>query len=68
MSVTRREILDAVQGTFGDGRVDRSALLAAAVERGARPAVIATLEGLPDREYGDVRDLWVELPEVPVGA
>lgn len=68
MTVTRREILDAVEGTFDDGRVDRSALLATAVDRGARPAVIAALEGLPDRGYGDVRDLWVELPDVPVGA
>lgn len=68
MSVTRSEILAAVEGSFGEGRVDRSALLATAVARGTRPGVIATLEGLPDREFGDVRELWPELPEIPVGA
>lgn len=68
MAVTRREILDVVGGAFDGQRVERSALLAAAVRSGARPEVISTLEQLPDKPFGDVRHLWVELPDVPVEA
>lgn len=66
MSVTRMEILDAVEDAFSAGGADRSAVLASAVSGGARPEVIATLEELPDRRFGGIRDLWVELPNVPV--
>lgn len=68
MTVTRQEILDVVGEAFDDGRIERSTLLAAAVRGGARPEVITTLEQLPDKPFGDVRHLWVELPDVPVEA
>lgn len=68
MAVTRQEILDAVGDAFDGGRVERSALLAAAVRGGARPEVISTLEQLPDRPFSDVRHLWDELPDLAVEA
>lgn len=68
MPVTRMEIVDAVEQAFDRGGAERSEVLAAAVLRNARPDVIATLEELPERRFSDVRELWVELPHVPVDA
>jgi hypothetical protein len=66
--VTRMEILDSVEHAFAGGGADRSDVLACAVGSGARPELIETLEALPERRFNDVRDLWVELTDVPVDA
>jgi uncharacterized membrane protein len=66
---TRVEIAGAVRGAFGHPIATRGELLAAAVRNGARPEVITVLEQLPsDRPYRQLRDLWPDLPGLPVGA
>jgi hypothetical protein len=64
--VTRMEIVDVVHAAFENGGAERSEVLATAVARGARPQVLETLERLPDRRFSELRELWTELPEVPV--
>lgn len=68
MAVTRMEIVEAVDPAFAGGGAERSEVLAAAIAQGARPQVIETLERLPDRRFSEVRELWTELADVPVGA
>jgi hypothetical protein len=66
MSVTRAEIADHIQDAFDGERVLIAAdLLASARRNRARPAVLQALERLPGR-YSDLRDLWPDLPGVPV--
>lgn len=67
MSVTRLEMVEIVANAFRSSLPTRTELLSAAVEERARPEVISLLEQLPDRRYQDVRDIWTELPDVPVG-
>ncbi|MBM0202409.1 MULTISPECIES: DUF2795 domain-containing protein [Micromonospora] len=66
--VTRIELLDHVRTAFDDGPASRNALLAAAAASNARPEVIALLNRLPERDFRQVRDLWEEMADVPVGA
>jgi hypothetical protein len=66
--VTRIELLDHIGTAFDGGPANRDALLAAAVSSNARPDVIALLHRLPDRDFRQVRDLWEEMADVPVGA
>ncbi|MFG3496548.1 hypothetical protein [Streptomyces sp. NPDC047928] len=63
--VTRIEIADHLAGLFANGAMSRSDLLIAAV--GARPEVRAVLEQLPDRRYTELRQVWEDLPAIPVG-
>ncbi|MGA5442357.1 hypothetical protein ACPCKW_22960 [Streptomyces griseoincarnatus] len=63
--VTRLEIAHHLAGHFANGGVNRSDLLIAAVD--ARPEVRAVLEQLPDRRYTDLRQVWEDLPAIPVG-
>lgn len=65
-TVTRIEIADLVENAFGPAGAHRSALLAAAAERGAAPVLLAKLGELPDRHFRSMRDLWDHLPEVPL--
>lgn len=66
--VTRLEILDHVEMAFtGPRPVTREDLLEQAVRSQARPSIIDQLRRLPDERYGDVRDLWEQLPDLPVG-
>jgi len=65
--VTRVEILDAVEGAFAAGSASRGELVEVARLHQARPELIALLETLPDRRYTHQRQLWVDLPHVPVG-
>src|SRR5690606_5458895 len=65
--VTRVEILECIEEAFADGPVDRSRLVDAARARGARAELVALLEHLPERHYVHQRQLWVDLPHVPVG-
>lgn len=68
MSVTRLEMVDIVANAFRSSNPTRAELLGVAVQEGARPQIIELLQSLPDRRYQDVRDVWTELPQVPVGA
>jgi hypothetical protein len=66
--VTRSEIADHVEEVFEGGAVERDELVAAAIETGARPEAISTLQSLPARRYGALRQLWSDLPDLPVRA
>ncbi|WP_173086626.1 DUF2795 domain-containing protein [Phytohabitans rumicis] len=46
----------------------RDNLLAYAVGSHARPELITVIENLPDKAYTEIRDLWYDLPDVPVTA
>ncbi|MEU2184338.1 hypothetical protein [Streptomyces thermolilacinus] len=63
--VTRTEIADHLAAVFANGAVSRSDLLIAAA--GARPEVREVLEQLPDRRYTELRQVWEDLPAIPVG-
>lgn len=65
--VTRVEILDLLDSTFTAGPVSRTALVGAARSLGARVELLDLLEHLPERQYTHQRELWVDLPHVPVG-
>jgi hypothetical protein len=64
--VTRSEIADHIEGAFRGPARTKGELLASAEATDARPDVLATLQTLPERRYGALRDLWSHLPEVPV--
>ena len=64
--VTRMEIAEAVGSVFGNSGAVRGEIVAAASEAG-RPEVVAVLQGLPERRYTKLNDLWEELHDVPVG-
>lgn len=68
--VTRTELLDVVcQAFYGDPKPNKERLLAAARESGAREAVLRLLDVLPSgRRFHGPRELWEEMPDVPVGA
>jgi hypothetical protein len=66
-TVTRVEIADHVEDAFTEGPIDQTALLVAAEATGARPELLAVLAALPHRQYGELRQLWTDLPEVPIG-
>lgn len=67
-SVTRVEIADCVRQAFqGEEVLVSAVLVSAARARGARPEVLSTLE-LLDGRYCNVRELWADLPDIPVGA
>ncbi|MDK1342064.1 hypothetical protein QNO09_01770 [Streptomyces sp. 378] len=64
--VTRIEIADHLAGLFANGGVSKHDMLIAAVD--ARPEVLQILSALPDRRYTELRQVWEDLPRVPVGA
>ncbi len=66
MPITRVEIADHVRDVFQRGSVTRTELLAGAADHGARPAVLDTLQRLPDRVYRELRELWPDIPDVPI--
>lgn len=67
--VTRVEIADHIETAFvGAGAADRAELIETAKRSGARPEIVAVLERLPDRRYANLRQLWTELPDIPVRA
>lgn len=65
--VTRVEIADHLEAAFDGGPVGRQDLVDAAVTSAARTAVVEVLAGLPERPYSQLRQLWEDLPEVPIG-
>ncbi|MGA5148202.1 hypothetical protein ACPCSF_24660 [Streptomyces griseoincarnatus] len=64
--VTRIEIADHLAGVFANGAVTKHDLLIAAAD--ARVEVRDVLAELPDRRYTELRQVWEDLPRVPVGA
>jgi hypothetical protein len=66
LTITRIELANHVEAAFADGPATRDSLLAYAVGSHARPEVITVIENLPDKPYGTIRDLWYDLPDVPV--
>lgn len=67
MTVTRTELANHIEAAFASGAATRDNLLAYAITSHARPEVITVIQGLPDKNYGSIRDLWYDLHEVPVG-
>lgn len=65
--VTRVEILDLLDSTFAAGPANRTTLIGVARTQGARAELIDLLEHLPDRQYAHQRQLWTDLPDIPVG-
>jgi hypothetical protein len=63
---TRTELANHIRAAFTTGPATRSDLLAAAVATNARPQTIDTLRRLPDKTYTSIRDLWPDLPDVPI--
>jgi len=64
--VTRMGILDLVEDAFGRDGATRSDILQTARDNRADLPTLATLERLQDRRFRSVRDLWTDLPDVPV--
>jgi len=68
VSVTRTELANHIEAAFSVGPVSRDKLLAYAASSHARPELINTLHALPaDTVYPNLRDLWRDLPHLPVG-
>jgi hypothetical protein len=68
LGTTRSEIVGHVGDAFTGGGVEPAELVAAAQRSGAPAPVVDALRRLPARRYRHVRDLWAEMPDVPVGA
>lgn len=66
MAVTKEEIAAHVHRAFVAGVTTKEDLLAVAAVSGARPDVLSLLGRLPDRPYTELRQLWPELPDVPI--
>jgi hypothetical protein len=64
--VTRIEIADQLAGLFANGAVSKHDMLIAAAD--ARPEILEVLSALPDRRYTELRQVWEDLPRLPVGA
>lgn len=63
------EILHYVAMEFATpGPVTRQAILDRARGADAPTRVISTLERLPERRFTQLRQLWEELPGIPIGA
>ncbi|GAB1688629.1 DUF2795 domain-containing protein [Krasilnikovia sp. M28-CT-15] len=67
MTVTRTELAVHVEAAFTTGPATRDRMLAYAAGSHARPEIIDLINGLPDKSYPSLRDLWYELGHVPVG-
>jgi len=66
MSTSRVEIADCVGAAFGGGPQRRDQLIAAGRAGGAEDAVVRVLQRLPAGPFRTLRDLWPELPGLPV--
>jgi hypothetical protein len=65
--VSRMELTQHVEAAFAAGPVTQAGLLDAAIVSAARSAVLAVIERLSKRTYSTIRDLWYELPDLPIG-
>lgn len=66
MPATRIEIAQHTAEAFTGATVTREQLLAIATQTGARPAVLRVLERLPQGPFHELRELWPDLPGVPI--
>lgn len=65
--VTRVEVAEAIGASFeAGGGCRRFELVAAARASGAGAEVLAALNGLSDRRFQQLSDLWSELGHLPV--
>ncbi|SCK25986.1 hypothetical protein YUYDRAFT_02830 [Streptomyces sp. ScaeMP-e48] len=64
-AVTRTEIADHLSALFANGAVTKHDLVIGAAT--ARPEVREVLRQLPDRRYTELRQIWEDLPRIPVG-
>ncbi len=67
-TVTRMEIVDAIESAFNSPPVTKRQIVAAAEDARARAALVDVLRRLPDGSYPNVRNLWDYLPDIPVDA
>jgi hypothetical protein len=65
-TITRTELANHIEAAFATAPATRTDLLAAAVASSARPHAIDLLHQLPDKTYANIRELWYDLPDVPV--
>lgn len=65
--VTRTDVARALESAFQSGPANREQLVESARSRGAAPQIIEVLEGLPNRSFRRLRELWEELPKMPIG-
>ena len=66
-SVCREDIADSLQGAFDvDSRRSAAELVEYAADHGAPRGVVRTLQRLHREDYRSLRDLWMELADVPV--
>jgi hypothetical protein len=66
--VTRKEIARHTADAFDYPPATSSDLIEAAAASGARPEVIAVLRRLPGGAYSQLREVWDDLPGIPVEA
>jgi len=67
VGVTRMELASHIGAAFTHGPTSRDTMLAYASGSHARPEIITVIQRLPDKPYSEVRDLWYELGDLPVG-
>ena len=66
ITVTRVEVIDAMETAFKQAPLTKEDLVAAAEHAGVRQPIIELLERLPRRIYRRPADMWDELPAVPI--
>lgn len=66
MPAMRLEIAEHTAKAFTGATVTREQILLIARQTGARPAVLRVLERLPDVPFHELRELWPDLPGVPI--
>jgi Protein of unknown function (DUF2795) len=66
MPVTRVEIADHVEAAFSGEPIHKAELLEAARASGARLEVVKVLKRLPERDFRELRELWPQVPDLPV--
>ncbi|MHB1431471.1 MAG: DUF2795 domain-containing protein [Streptosporangiaceae bacterium] len=64
--VTRKEIARHTADAFDYPPATSSDLIEAAAASGARPEVVAVLRHLPGSAYSHLREVWADLPGVPL--
>lgn len=67
MALTRMQILDYVEDSFGSGPITTEELREAAAHKGADAAILIMLAELPPRTFSSPREIWPYLPDLPVG-
>lgn len=65
-SITRMDIIDALGHRFS-GSMTKQKIITAAIQEEVPGEMLELLQGLPDRTYWHVRDLWKFLPDIPIG-